>query len=121
VLAAIGILIGCLGVYGLVSFICIRKRKEIGIRKVLGADILHILTMLSTEFLKLIAIAFVVAAPLAWIIMNKFLQDYTYRIDIPWWIFLLCGAGALFVTLVTISFQALKAALANPVKSLRTE
>lgn len=121
VLAAIGILIGCLGVYGLVSFICIRKRKEIGIRKVLGADIMHIMTMLSTEFLKLIAIAFVVAAPLAWIIMNKFLQDYTWRIDIPWWIFLLCGAGALFITLVTISFQAIKAALANPVKSLRTE
>ena len=120
-LATIGILIGCLGVYGLVSFICVRKTKEIGIRKVLGADIIHILSMLSGEFMRLIAIAFLVAAPLAWYIMHNFLEDYTYRIDIPWWIFLLCGAGALLVTLITISFQAVKAARANPVKSLRTE
>ena len=121
VLAAIGILIGCLGVYGLVSFICIRKTKEIGIRKVLGADITHILSMLSGEFMKLIAIAFLIAAPLAWYIMNNFLQDYNYRTGISWWIFLLSGLGALFITLITISFQAVKAALANPVKSLRTE
>jgi ABC-type antimicrobial peptide transport system permease subunit len=120
-LAAIGIFIGCLGVYGLVSFICIRKTKEIGIRKVLGANVTHILSLLSSEFLKLIAIAFVVATPLAWYIMNRFLQDYSYRTNIPWWIFLLCGGGALLITLITISFQAIKAALANPVKSLRTD
>jgi putative ABC transport system permease protein len=121
VLAAIGILIGCLGVYGLVSFICIRRTKEIGIRKVLGASLANILALLSSEFMRLIIIAFLVATPVAWYIMNAFLQDYTYRILIPWWIFLLSGAGALLITFVTISFQAVKAALANPVKSLRTE
>jgi putative ABC transport system permease protein len=121
VLAIIGILIGCLGVYGLVSFICIRKTKEIGIRKVLGASLSNILMLLSNEFMRLIAVAFIIATPLAWYLMNVFLQDYNYRIPIPWYIFLLSGAGALLITFITISFQAIKAALANPVKSLRTD
>lgn len=120
-LALIGIVIGCLGVYGLVSFICIRRTKEIGVRKVLGASLANILVLLSSEFMRLIAIAFVVATPIAWYIMNKFLQDYTYRTPIPWWVFLLSGGGALLITFITISFQAVKAALENPVKSLRTE
>lgn len=120
-LAAIGVFIGCLGVYGLVSFICLRKTKEIGIRKVLGASMSNILSMLSSEFMKLIAIAFLIAAPLAWYIMHTFLQDYPYRANIPWWIFALSGAGALLITLITIGFQAIKSAMANPVKSLHAD
>lgn len=117
----IGIIIGCLGVYGLVTYICIRKTKEIGVRKVLGAGFMDIMTLLNIEFIWLIIIAFVVAAPVAGMIMYRFLQDYTNRIDMPWWIFLASGAGALLITLLTISFQAVRAAVANPVKSLRSE
>lgn len=117
----IGILIGCLGVYGLVTFVCVRKTKEIGIRKVLGAGFLDIMAMLNVEFIWLIVIAFVIAAPIAGFTMHHFLQDYSNRIAIPWWIFLLSGVGALLITLVTISFQAIRAALMNPVKSLRSE
>lgn len=121
VLSMVAIFIGCLGVYGLISFICVRKTKEIGIRKVLGAGITQILSMLTREFLLLILVAALIAMPLAWYIMHSFLADYTYRIPIPWWLFVLCGAGALLITLLTISFQTVKAANANPVQSLRTE
>ncbi|MBO9564061.1 MAG: ABC transporter permease [Niastella sp.] len=117
----IGIIIGCLGVYGLVAYICVRKTKEIGVRKVLGAGIMDIMTLLNIEFIWLIIISFVVAAPVAGIIMHRFLQDYANRIDMPWWIFLASGAGALLVTLLTISFQAIRAATVNPVKSLKSE
>lgn len=117
----VGILIGCLGVYGLVTYVCLRKTKEIGIRKVLGAGFMHIMALLNVEFIWLIGIAFLIAAPVAGIIMHRFLQDYAHRITQPWWIFLLSGAGALFITLLTISFQAVRASVANPVKSLRSE
>ncbi|WP_276485896.1 ABC transporter permease [Paraflavitalea pollutisoli] len=117
----VGILIGCLGVYGLVAYVCMRKTKEIGIRKVLGAGFLHIMALLNVEFLWLIGLAFVIAAPVAGLIMHRFLQEYTNRIALPGWIFLLTGAGAVVITLITISFQAVRASLANPVKSLRSE
>ncbi|MDF2192016.1 ABC transporter permease [Paraflavitalea sp. CAU 1676] len=117
----IGILIGCLGVYGLVAYVCMRKTKEIGVRKVLGAGFMDIMGLLNKEFVWLIGISFVIAAPIAGITMHHFLQDYVHRIPMSWWIFLLSGAGALLVTLLTISFQATRAAIANPVKSLRNE
>ena len=117
----IGIIIGCLGVYGLVTFVCIRKTKEIGVRKVLGAGFINIMALLNVEFIWLIAIAFIMAAPIAGVIMHHFLQDYFNRIPMPWWIFGVSGIGALLITMVTISFQAVRAALANPVRSLRSE
>lgn len=117
----VGILIGCLGVYGLVAYVCMRKTKEIGIRKVLGAGFMHIMGLLNIEFIWLIGIAFVIAAPVAGFIMHRFLQDYTNRIPMPWWIFVLSGVGALAIMLITISFQAVRASMANPVKSLKNE
>jgi predicted permease len=117
----IGVLIGCLGVYGLVAFICVRKTKEIGIRKVLGAGFMDILSILQVEFIWLILIAFVIAAPIAGYTMHRFLQEYPNRITIPWWLFLASGIGMLLITMITISFQAVRAALVNPVKSLRSE
>lgn len=117
----ISIIIGCLGVYGLVSFLCMRKTKEIGIRKVLGARVYQILSLLTREFLVLVAIAFIIAVPIAWLMMNKFMEDYTYRAPLAWWTFLATGAGVLLIAMITISYQAVKTALANPSKSLRTE
>lgn len=121
VFACIAIFIACLGLFGLSAFAITQRIKEIGIRKVLGANVSTIVTLLSKDFLKLVAIAAVIAFPVAWYAMNTWLEDFAYRINIPWWIFLLAGVLAAIVALVTISFQAVKAALANPVKSLRTE
>jgi putative ABC transport system permease protein len=117
----LSIFISCLGLFGLVSFTVSQKTKEIGIRKVLGASVSQIVTLLSKDFLKLVLIAFVIAVPVAWYAMHRWLQDFAYRIDISWWIFALAGVLALLIALLTVSFQAIKAALANPVKSLRTE
>lgn len=117
----LAIVIACLGLFGLATFLAEQRTKEIGIRKVLGATVNNVLTLLSKDFLKLVLIAFVVAAPVAWWGMNKWLQDFTYRTDISWWVFALAGVAALLIALITVSFQAIKAALANPVKSLRTE
>lgn len=117
----ISILIGCLGVYGLVSFLCMRKTKEIGIRKVLGARVTQILSLLTGEFLVLVGIAFVIAVPVAWLLMNRFLEDYTYRVPFSWWTFAATGAGVLLIAMITISYQAIKTALSNPARSLRTE
>lgn len=119
--SAISIFICCIGLWGLIAFVVIRKTKEIGIRKVLGASINGIVMLLSKDFLKLVLIALVVASPIAWYFMNKWLQDFAYRINISWWIFVAAGLFALIIALITISFQAVKAALANPVKNLRTE
>ena len=121
IFACIAIFIACLGLFGLSAFAITQRVKEIGIRKVLGANTSTIVTLLSKDFLRLVIIAAIIAFPVAWLAMNKWLQDFAYRIDIPWWIFLLAGIIAAIVALVTISFQAIKAALTNPVKNLRTE
>jgi putative ABC transport system permease protein len=119
--ACIAIFIACLGLFGLSAFAISQRIKEIGIRKVLGANVSTIVTLLSKDFLILVAISFVIAAPVAWYFMHKWLQDFAYRIGMPWWIFIVAGIVAALIALITISFQAIKAANSNPVKSLRTE
>lgn len=114
-------IIACLGLLGLVIFATAQRTREIGIRKVLGASVASVTLLLSKDFAKLVAIATIVAVPIAWFIMEKWLRDFAYRIDIRWWMFLLSGSVAVFVALVTVGFQAIKAAIANPVRSLRTE
>jgi putative ABC transport system permease protein len=117
----LAIVISCLGLFGLTSFMTQQRIKEIGIRKVLGASVSGIVAMLSKDFLKLILIAAVISFPVAWFAMNKWLQDFAYRINISWWIFIIAAMGAFVIAFFTISFQAIKAAITNPVKSLRTE
>jgi putative ABC transport system permease protein len=119
--ACLAIFIACLGLFGLSAFAISQRIKEIGIRKVLGADVSTIVTLLSKDFLKLVGISAIIAFPVAWYFMNNWLQDFAYRISMPWWIFIIAGIVAAFIALVTISFQAIKAAISNPVKSLRTE
>jgi putative ABC transport system permease protein len=121
IFACIAIFIACLGLFGLSAFAITQRIKEIGIRKVLGADVSTIVTLLSKDFLKLVFIAAIIAFPVAWYFMHKWLQDFAYRINMPWWIFIVAGIIASIIALFTISFQAIKAAVANPVKSLRTE
>ena len=119
--AALAILISCLGLLGLTAYSTLQRRREIGIRRVLGSSVLSVVNLLSIEFLKLVGIAFLIASPLAWLIMNFWLKDFAYRIGIQLWMFALAGISALSIALLTVSFQAIKAASANPVKSLRTE
>src|SRR5688572_12999946 len=119
--AVLAIIIGCLGLFGLSAYTASQRVKEIGIRKVLGASVPDITKMLSKDFIKLILIAIVIASPIAWWAMNKWLEDFAYRVNISWWIFVAAGALALMIAMLTVSFQAIKAAIANPVKSLRTE
>ncbi|HMJ47149.1 MAG TPA: FtsX-like permease family protein, partial [Ferruginibacter sp.] len=119
--AGLTILISCLGLFGLAAYTAERRTKEIGIRKVLGATVQNVLFLLSADFLLLVFIAFIIAFPLAWWAMHSWLQDFAYRININWGIFLAAGAAAILIALVTVSFQAIKAALSNPVRSLRTE
>lgn len=119
--AVLGIFISCLGLFGLAMFIAEQRTKEIGVRKVLGASVTNIVGMLSKDFLKLVMIAAIIAFPLAWFAMNKWLQNFAYRVELSWWIFLVAGATAMFIALITVSFQAIKAAIANPVKSLRNQ
>jgi putative ABC transport system permease protein len=121
VFCGIAILVTCLGLLGLVTFMVAKRTKEIGIRKVLGASVLSITTLLSKDFLKLVMIAILIALPVAWYFMHDWLKDFAYRIDISWWVVILTVIIALLVALITISLQAVKAAIANPVKSLRTE
>jgi putative ABC transport system permease protein len=121
VFASLAILISCLGLFGLAAYTAERRTKEIGVRKVLGASVTGITTLLSKDFLQLVTIACLIAFPVAWWIMHNWLQNYEYRIDISWWIFLAAGISAILIALITISFQSIKAAMANPVKSLRTE
>jgi putative ABC transport system permease protein len=115
------ILIACLGLFGLVTFMAQQRTKEIGIRKVLGASVVQITSLLSKNFLKLVLLSLIIATPLAYFTMQKWLQDFAYRIEINWWVFAFSGLLAVVIALITISFQAVKAALANPVKSLRSE
>jgi putative ABC transport system permease protein len=115
------IFISCLGLFGLVAFSAEQRKKEIGVRKVLGASVPGIVQLLSKEFLKLVIISILIATPVAWWAMSKWLQSFTYRVDLSWWMFALAGLIAIFIALFTVSFQAIKAAVINPVKSLRTE
>ncbi|HYK44370.1 MAG TPA: FtsX-like permease family protein, partial [Parafilimonas sp.] len=117
----LSIVINVLGLVGLLSFMIEQKTKEIGIRKVLGASVKDISFILSKDFLRLIVIAFFIAAPAGWLLMNKWLQDFAYRTTISWWVFVAAVVAALLVTGIAVGFQTIKAAVANPVKSLRTE
>lgn len=119
--SVLAILIACLGLFGLITFAAEQRNKEIGIRKVLGASVSDVSAMLTKDFLKLVMIALLIAFPIGWWAMNKWLQGFAYRITISWWIFLLAGAVAILIALLTVSFQAVKAAMANPVESLRSE
>ena len=119
--AALSILLSCLGLYGLASFMAVQRLKEVGVRKVLGASLQSIVYLFSKEFILLIGIAFAVAAPLTWYFLNQWLQGFQYRISLSWWIFLLGGIASLTVALITVGFKALKAAHTNPVKTLRSE
>jgi putative ABC transport system permease protein len=121
VFSGIAIFIACLGLFGLSAFAITQRFKEIGVRKVLGASVNSIVQLLSKDFLKLVAVAAVIAFPVAWYAMHTWLQDFAYRVTIAWWIFLLAGIIAAFIAIITISTQAIKAALSNPVKSLRSE
>jgi putative ABC transport system permease protein len=118
---SLAIIISCLGLLGLVSLITLQRTKEIGIRKVIGASVSNIAIMLSKDFLKLVFISILIASPIAWLAINKWVNDFAYRINIEWWVFAVTGLFSVFIALATISFQAIKAAIANPVKSLRTE
>jgi putative ABC transport system permease protein len=117
----LSVFVACLGLFGLSIYTAERRRKEIGVRKVLGASVQSVVTLLSKDFIKLVLIAFFIASPIALWAMNKWLQGFSYRINISWWVFVVAGFGALVIMLITVSFQAIKAAIANPVESLRIE
>jgi ABC-type antimicrobial peptide transport system permease subunit len=121
VFAVLAIFISCLGLFGMASFMAEQRTKEIGVRKVLGASVFNLWKLLSKDFVALVVVSLLIATPVAYYFMNKWLQDYQLRTDLSWWIFAAAGASAMFITLLTVSFQSIKAALANPVKSLRTE
>jgi hypothetical protein len=121
VFAVVAIVISCLGLLGLVMFSAEQRIKEFGVRKVLGASLGQLMSLFAADFMKLIFVAFLIAAPLGWYVMHSWLQDFAYRIDISWWIFVLAGAGSLLIALFTLSFEAFKTAATNPVKSLRSE
>ncbi|MEP7269276.1 MAG: FtsX-like permease family protein, partial [Saprospiraceae bacterium] len=117
----LAILIACLGLFGLASYIAEQRTKELGVRKVLGAGYGNLIALLSKDFVKLVLIAFAFAVPMGWYAMHKWLQDFAYRIELSWWIFALAGITAISIAVITVSFQAIKSAFTNPVKSLRTE
>ena len=119
--ALLAVLIACLGLFGLATYMAEQRTKEIGVRKVLGATVPNIVTMLSKDFLKLVFIAFLIAAPIAWLAMHEWLKDFAFRTNIGWWIFIIAGVVAMSIALFTVSFQAIKAAIANPLKSLKAD
>ncbi|HEY5327774.1 MAG TPA: FtsX-like permease family protein, partial [Mucilaginibacter sp.] len=119
--AGLTIFISCLGLFGLATYMAENRIKEIGVRKVLGASVTRITTLLSRDFVTLVIISFIIAAPLAYWGMYKWLMDYTYRVSISWWVFALAGFLSVIIALLTVSYQSIKAAIANPVKSLRSE
>jgi len=121
IFAGLTIFVTCLGLFALVTFSAEQRTNEIDIRKVLGAEVSGIVALLSKDFLKLVCIAFVIASPVVWLVMNKWLQDFAYRIQISWWMFVIAALAVMFIALLTVGFRAIKAAVANPVKSLRTE
>ncbi|MCT4630494.1 ABC transporter permease [Winogradskyella sp.] len=121
IFAILAIVISCLGLFGLAAYTAEQRKKEIGVRKVLGASVSGIVKLLSKDFLKLVAISIIIAVPIAWYFVDNWLQDYSYRIAINWWVFIAAGVIALLIAMLTVSFQAIKAAVANPAKSLKTE
>jgi len=121
VFSMLAIFVACLGLFGLAASIAEQRTKEIGIRKVLGASVSGITRLLTSDFLKLVVISIIIASPVAWYIMNKWLTDFSYRIDVNAWAFIIAGTMAIVFALLTIGSQAIKAAVANPVKSLRSE
>jgi putative ABC transport system permease protein len=121
IFAGLAIFISCLGLMGLSIFTAAQRVKEIGVRKVLGASVASLFTLLSKEFLGLVGIAFVVAVPLGWWAMNLWLTNFSYQAPVPWWVFVIAGLAAMLIALATVCIQALKSANANPVNSLRSE
>jgi len=121
IFAGLAIFIACIGLFGLSIYTAKQRTKEIGIRKVLGASVSQVTLLLSKDFVALVAIAIFIASPLSWWAANKWLQDFAYRINVSVWVFIIAGLSAILIALLTVSFQAIKAAIANPVKSLRTE
>jgi len=121
VFAVLAICISCLGLFGLAAFTAERRTKEIGIRKVLGAGVMGLAGMLSAEFLKLLALSSLLAFPLAWYAMHSWLQDYAYHVTIHWWVFVIAALSSILIAFITISFQTIRAAIVNPIQSLRSE
>jgi putative ABC transport system permease protein len=121
VFTSLAIIIACLGLFGLAAYAAEQRNREIGIRKILGASVFTLVTMLSKDFIKLVFISIIIATPLAWLVMNKWLQGYAYRQNIQWWVLVIAGVGAVFIALVTISAQSFKAAIANPAETLKSE
>jgi putative ABC transport system permease protein len=121
IFTGVAIFVGCLGLFGLAAYTAERRKKEVGIRKVLGATTQSVVLLLSKDFVKLVLVSLLIASPIAWYFMNKWLQDFAYRVDISWWVFAVTAIVALTISFITVSFQAIKAAIANPIKSLRTE
>ena len=119
--ATLAIVLACLGLFALTAYAMVQRTKEIGIRKILGATVANILALVSKDFMMLIIIAMIIAIPIAWLVMNKWLENFVYKTEIQWWVFGLAGITTLIIALITISLQAIKTAMANPVKNLRTE
>jgi len=119
--SGLAIFISCLGLFGLAGYMAESRVKEVGVRKVLGASVAGITALLSKDFVKLVVISFLIAAPLAWWAMSKWLQTYTYRVDIHWWVFVFAGLLSVAIALLTVSYQSIRAAVANPIKNLRSE
>ncbi|WP_221406191.1 ABC transporter permease [Daejeonella lutea] len=119
--AGLTIFVACLGLSGLAAFTAQQRTKEIGVRKVLGASVAGIASLLSRDFIKLVLIAIVIASPVAWYLTSMWLEDFAYRIEVSWWMFAAAGVVSIMIAIVTVSFQAIKAAMMNPVKSLRSE
>jgi putative ABC transport system permease protein len=117
----LALFISCIGIFGMASFVAEQRRKEIGVRKVLGASLINLWRLLSREFIVLVLISLVIAAPLAYYFLQNWLQRYEYRSTISWWLFAAAGLGVIIITLLTVSYETIRAALSNPVKSLRTE
>ena len=121
IFTVLSILIASLGLFGLTAYTVVLRKKEIGIRKVNGATITQVLTLLNKDFVKLLGLAFIIAIPSSWYVMNQWLEGFTYRTNFSWWIFALAGTTALLITFLTVSWQSFKAAIANPVESLKDE